>query len=152
MTSLVRASIDTPGTMDPVKPASAHHQGGLTEKEIYGNMFVFNFAGHDTTAHTLAFAMVILSAHPSVQDWLSQELQHVLGDTKPEDWGYTQVFPRLKRCLAVLVGFENRCWVLSLTGMLTEDSMRLFASTPQSPSLSIQANNNVYSTWETVVS
>lgn len=87
MTLLVRASIDTPETSVPANPASAHNQGGLTENETYGNMFVFNFAGHDTTAHTLAFAIVILSTHPSVQDWLSEELQYVLGDTRPEDWG-----------------------------------------------------------------
>ena len=93
MTLLVRASTDTLEAIVPVNPASAHNRGGLTEKEIYGNMFVFNFAGHDTTAHTLAFAIVILSAHPSVQDWLSEELQNVLADTKGEDWGYTQVFP-----------------------------------------------------------
>ena len=72
-------------------------------------MFVFNFAGHDTTAHTLAFAIVILSAHPSVQEWLSEELQYVLGDSKPEDWNYTEVFPRLNRCLAVLVSFDTLC-------------------------------------------
>lgn len=45
MTSLVRASQD-----------EAKTSGGLTESEIYGNMFAFNFAGHDTTAHTFTFA------------------------------------------------------------------------------------------------
>lgn len=103
MTSLVRASTDVTETLDSGNQASIHNQSGLKESEIYGNMFVFNFAGHDTTAHTLAFAIVILSAHPFVQEWLSEELQYVLGDSKPEDWSYTEVFPRLKRCLAVLV-------------------------------------------------
>ena len=150
MTSLVRASIDTPETMVPVNLASAHNLGGLTENEIYGNMFVFNFAGHDTTAHTLAFAIVILSPHPSVQDWLSEELQYVLGDTIPEDWGYTQIFPRLKRCLAVLVRLESLHGFL--TNTLTGISMRHFASTLLSPSLSIRANGHVQSTWEKRVS
>ena len=150
MTSLVRASIDTHETSVPVNPASAHSPGGLTENEIYGNMFVFNFAGHDTTAHTLAFAIVILSAHPSVQDWLSEELQYVLEDTRPKDWGYTQVFPRLKRCLAVLVGLESLHGFL--TNTLTGVSMRHFASTLLSPSLSIRANGHVQSTWQKRVS
>ncbi len=113
MTSLVRASADVAGMTVSGKEAATHDQGGLTENEIYGNMFVFNFAGHDTTAHTLAFAIVILAAHPSVQDWLSEELQNVLGDTKPEDWNYTEVFPQLKRCLAVLVGIITLCDFLS---------------------------------------
>ena len=107
MTSLVRASTGMTGKLISVDQASTHNQAGLTESEIYGNMFVFNFAGHDTTAHTLAFAIVILSAHPSVQEWLSEELRYVLGDSKPKDWSYTEVFPRLKRCLAVLVSFDT---------------------------------------------
>ncbi|KAL8837432.1 MAG: hypothetical protein Q9170_002516 [Blastenia crenularia] len=97
MTSLVRSSVENSGSA-----GINGSQGGLTESEIYGNIFVFNFAGHDTTAHTLAFAVVILAAHPAVQDWVSDELQCVLGDQKPEEWVYQNVFPRLKRCLAVL--------------------------------------------------
>ncbi|KAL8904565.1 MAG: hypothetical protein Q9207_003184 [Kuettlingeria erythrocarpa] len=79
MTSLVRASVEnvSAGTMGEL-------QGGSTESEIYGNVFVFNFAGHDTTAHTLAFAIVLLAAHPSVQDWVAEELRSVLSDQKPE--------------------------------------------------------------------
>ncbi|TVY89990.1 11-oxo-beta-amyrin 30-oxidase [Lachnellula willkommii] len=95
MTSLIRASQENgePGQQD----------GGLTESEIYGNIFVFNFAGHDTTAHTLAFAVVLLAASPSVQDWISQELHCVLGDRPTEDWNYVHDFPKLKRCQAVLM-------------------------------------------------
>ncbi|KAM7183158.1 Cytochrome P450 [Rhypophila sp. PSN 637] len=77
-------------------------RGGLTETEIYGNMFVFNFAGHDTTAHTFTFAMYFLAAHPEVQDWLAVEISNVLGNRKAEEWNYRADFPRLKRCLAVM--------------------------------------------------
>ncbi len=98
MTSLIRASVEnaSAGTMGEL-------QGGLTESEIYGNVLVFNFAGHDTTAHTLAFAIVLLSAHPSVQDRVAEELRSILSDQKPEAAEYQNTFPRLKRCLAVLV-------------------------------------------------
>lgn len=92
MTSLIRASHE-----------EALTSGGLTEKEIYGNLFVLNFAGHDTTAHTLTFAVMFLAANPAVQDWLSEELHHVLGDRRPDDWKYGSDFPRLKRCIAVLM-------------------------------------------------
>ncbi|KAH9904250.1 cytochrome P450 [Xylariomycetidae sp. FL2044] len=91
MTSLVRASQDEKKTT-----------GGLTESEIYGNMFAFNFAGHDTTANTFTFAIYFLAAHPSVQDWLSEEIQSVLAGRSSDEWDYRTDFPRLKRCVAVM--------------------------------------------------
>ncbi|OTB18118.1 hypothetical protein K445DRAFT_308759 [Daldinia sp. EC12] len=75
---------------------------GLTEAEIYGTMFVVSFAGHDTTAHLLTYAMFFLAANPSVQDWLAEELRDVLGDKPREKWSYHTDFPRLKRCMATL--------------------------------------------------
>lgn len=118
MASLIRASQDEKSL-----------GGGLTESEIYGNsrrtfpspaantpmylfnsnpmlmsgcaVFVFNFAGHDTTAHTFTFATYFLAANPDVQDWLSEEINHVMGDRRPEDWVYSD-FNSLKRCLAVM--------------------------------------------------
>lgn len=65
-------------------------------------MFVFNFAGHDTTAHTFVFALFFLAAHPHIQDWLSQEIRHVFGQRAPAEWNYKTDFPRLRRCSAVL--------------------------------------------------
>ncbi|KAI9151567.1 Phomenoic acid biosynthesis cluster cytochrome P450 monooxygenase [Paramyrothecium foliicola] len=91
MTLLIRASQD-----------EDQSEGGLTEKEVYGNMFTFNFAGHDTTAHTFTFAMLFLAADPGVQEWLSQEIRAVLGDRPPHEWDYRTSFPRLKRCLSVM--------------------------------------------------
>ena len=77
---------------------------GLSETEIYGNMFMLNFAGHDTTAHTFTFAIYFIAANPDVQDWLSEEIRAVLGDD-PAEWSstYAASFPRLKRCLAVMM-------------------------------------------------
>lgn len=91
--------------MSALVRASQEHGdlGGLSETEIYGNIFVFNFAGHDTTAHTLTFAMVLLATEPTVQDWIQEELNHVIGGRSPEQWSYSNDFPRLKRCLAVLL-------------------------------------------------
>lgn len=92
MTSLVRASRDE---------ATKSSLGGLTESEIYGNMFTFNFAGHDTTAHTFTFALYFIAANPDTQDWISEEIRYVLGDRQPHEWLYSD-FPRLKRCLAIM--------------------------------------------------
>lgn len=91
MSSLVRASQE-----------EAKNGAGLTESEIYGNMFMLNFAGHDTTAHTFTFAIHFLAANPAVQDWVSEEVRAVLGDDR-RSWDYAAHFPRLKRCFAVML-------------------------------------------------
>ncbi|TGJ78612.1 hypothetical protein E0Z10_g10154 [Xylaria hypoxylon] len=90
LSSLAKASLD------------AKKGEGLTEREIYGNIFVINFAGHDTSSHVFTFAVYFLAANPAVQDWLSEELDSVLGRLASHEWDYTTHFPRLKRCLAVL--------------------------------------------------
>lgn len=68
-------------------------------------VFIFNFAGHDTTAHTFVWVMYFLAGNPEVQDWIHEEIQHVLGDRPKDQWDYKNDFPRLKRCIAVL--FES---------------------------------------------
>ncbi|QRV83982.1 cytochrome P450 family protein [Ceratobasidium sp. AG-Ba] len=40
---------------------------GLADDEITGNAFLILFAGHETTAHALAFTMGLLAAYPEVQ-------------------------------------------------------------------------------------
>ncbi|KAF2086797.1 cytochrome P450 [Saccharata proteae CBS 121410] len=76
----------------------------LTDDEILGNFFIFNVAGHDTTANTLAYAITLLSLNPNIQTWLAEELDHVIPDQPngSEALPYEQAFPRLKRCLAVM--------------------------------------------------
>ncbi|MCJ1479173.1 hypothetical protein MMC13_007857 [Lambiella insularis] len=77
---------------------------GLTESEIFGNIFVFNFAGHDSIAITLTYMITHLAAHPEVQDWIAEEIEHVCADqTKDAPAPYRDTFPKLKRCLAVVV-------------------------------------------------
>ncbi|KFA54599.1 hypothetical protein S40293_02257 [Stachybotrys chartarum IBT 40293] len=90
MSSLIRASQKSTGGVR------------LTETQIYGTMFVVSFAGHDTTAHLLTYAIFFLAADPSVQDWLREEIRTVLGSKPRAEWSYHADFPRLKRCLAVL--------------------------------------------------
>jgi cytochrome P450 len=74
---------------------------GLTVEELIGNVFLVNFAGHDTTANTFAFAFYLLASEPKVQQWLAEELDTVTNDDK--DWDYEHLYPSLVRCRAVLV-------------------------------------------------
>ncbi|KAI4244600.1 MAG: hypothetical protein LQ352_006765, partial [Teloschistes flavicans] len=74
----------------------------LSVDEILGNIFVFNFAGHDTTAITFTTAIYSLVAYPEVQDWISEEINLYLTDDDSTAWQYEKTFPKLQRCLAVL--------------------------------------------------
>lgn len=103
MTSFVRAlrTHETEETKEAVSPSS--RSKGLSVDEIFGNIFVINFAGHDTTANTLAFAVLLLAANPEVQDWVAEELKNVLPSSDRASWIYESTFPQCRRCRAVLL-------------------------------------------------
>ena len=101
--SLIRASQEemSKSSVDPDTGGTGIR--GLTEDEIYGNIFVYNFAGHDTMAITLNWALYLLAAHPELQSWISEEIDAVIMGDHSATWHYTEVYPRLNRCLAILV-------------------------------------------------
>jgi cytochrome P450 len=74
----------------------------MTEEEMVSNLFVYAFAGNDTTAIALTNLVIQLSANPETQDWIAEELHHYLPSDNPESWNYDN-FKRLKRCGAVIV-------------------------------------------------
>lgn len=80
--------------------------GGLSDDEILGNLFVYNLAGHETSANVLCYALHLLAIYPQVQDWAREEVLCVYRQfagphgTTPT---YEAAFPQLKRCLAVMV-------------------------------------------------
>ena len=82
--------------------SASHDEKLLTQREVIGNMFVYTFGGHDTTAHSLAWTFVLLSIHPEVQEWMREEIREVFKDKDVEQWTYDD-FARLKRTQAVQV-------------------------------------------------
>ena len=76
---------------------------GLSVEEVFSNLFVINFAGHDTTANTLAFIMLLLAAQPDVQAWMAEEIEEVAQGAPVHEWDYKTIYPRLHRCRAVLL-------------------------------------------------
>ncbi|KID72296.1 Cytochrome P450, partial [Metarhizium brunneum ARSEF 3297] len=102
---LVRAL--KPDTREQAKnsaaPVSAKaKKTGLSVDEILGNNFVINFAGHDTVRLTLNFTLALLTVHPDVQEWIYQEIKMFSGGHPNDEWHY-DMFPKLKRCQAVLL-------------------------------------------------
>lgn len=81
--------------------------GGLSDDEIFANMFDYNIAGHETTAHSLNYCFHILSVEPQWQDWIREEVDHVYGTSALDSstLEYEEYFYRLKRCLALMVRF-----------------------------------------------
>jgi len=74
---------------------------GLTEDEIYGNLFAYNFAGHDMAAIASNSVLYQLAAYPEVQDWVREEIVTILGD-RSDDLvmeEYSDLYPKLNRCL-----------------------------------------------------
>ena len=109
VSNLVRASEALPEvngrgpSEKTLRSGRAHELKALSVDEILGNIFVFNFAGHDTTATSLAYSILLLAAHPEAQDWIAEELNYYLDNEKYETWEYDVVFPKLQRSLAILV-------------------------------------------------
>jgi len=54
--------------------------GGLSERQIRDHLFTFLFAGHETTALTLSYAVMLLANDSERQARLHEELDSVLGD------------------------------------------------------------------------
>ncbi|XMA16215.1 hypothetical protein WAI453_009006 [Rhynchosporium graminicola] len=85
------------------KHAIGSSGGGLSEDEIYGNLFFFHIAGHETSAGVLAYAVHLLAAFPEWQRWVHEEVDAIY---KPHiDVGkmeYKETSPKLKRCLAIM--------------------------------------------------
>ncbi|KAL0960014.1 hypothetical protein HGRIS_011664 [Hohenbuehelia grisea] len=69
----------------------------LSDEELIGNVFIMLFAGHETTAHTLAATLGFLSLHPEFQDEIYEEIVSVIGD-KGEPT--LENYPMFKKVLA----------------------------------------------------
>lgn len=78
----------------------------LDDSEIYGNLFMFSFAGHETMAMTLAYAVYLFAAFPEWQEWVGAEINLVFATHNNIDTlDYHELFPKLKRCRAVMVSW-----------------------------------------------
>lgn len=75
----------------------------LTTKEILGNAFIFMLAGHETSAHTLSFALALLALSPTEQEALYEDVQRVLNSPGRSSVGiqYSDI-DKLAYCNAVM--------------------------------------------------
>ncbi|KAJ7064839.1 cytochrome P450 [Mycena amicta] len=62
----------------------------LDDEELIGNIFVFMFAGHETTAHTLAATLAFMALHEDIQEEVVEQILDVVGSERDpifEDYG-----------------------------------------------------------------
>lgn len=94
----------------------------LTENEIAGDLFILTAAGFDTTSNTMSYALVLLAAYPQWQAWIQAEIYAVLrnhdGHLAEED--YATMFPRLTRCLAIMVSPSHIDSTTGLTNVVLQ--------------------------------
>ncbi|KAK0474149.1 cytochrome P450 [Armillaria novae-zelandiae] len=70
----------------------------LDDEEVIGNVFIMLFAGHETTAHTLAATLGFLAIYDDIQDEVYDQIKSILSDqTEPIFEDYT----KLDKVLAV---------------------------------------------------
>jgi cytochrome P450 len=75
----------------------------MTDEEVLGNAFIFLFAGHETTANTLHYALLQLAAHPDAQAAVHAEITALRAAAAAEGrtLSYTD-FPRARWLMAVM--------------------------------------------------
>jgi cytochrome P450 len=89
-------------TLNAANTSSDGKSSRLSDKELRGNIFIFTAGGLESTSTTLSYALALLALHPEVQEWVAEEVRNVCGETG-EGREYGEVFPRLKRVVAVMV-------------------------------------------------
>ncbi|KAH8119683.1 cytochrome P450 [Phellopilus nigrolimitatus] len=62
---------------DATKRDGSGGKGTLTDGELFSNIFTFLLAGHETSAHTLSFAIMLLALYPDIQSKLREEALRV---------------------------------------------------------------------------
>jgi len=99
--------------------AAADKGTALTPLEILADTFIFYFAGHETTAYTVLFALRLLAANPEVQQKIIEEVNSVAPDG--EDISYSQ-YSKLTYTKAVFKeALRMYPPVVSIPKELTED-------------------------------
>ena len=73
-----------------------------------GNAFIFAFAGHDTTGHTLSWLMFELARKPALQKRLQEEVDGFFKDLNGRDMTYEDLtkLPFMTRCIMETLRYE----------------------------------------------
>jgi cytochrome P450 len=83
----------------PVKSSQPQTLRALTDSEVVGNLFVFIIAGHETSANSIHFALILPALNPKIQRMVQRELDMIFEGRPPTSWSYDTDLPRLTSSL-----------------------------------------------------
>jgi cytochrome P450 len=86
MASLMKSSEDS---------GKAGKKAGLEKDEILGNMFVFLLAGHETSANSIFFSLLLLALNRKAQKHLQSDLDSIFEGRPISEWDYDRDLPKL---------------------------------------------------------
>lgn len=90
----------------------------IPEAAILGNIFIFILAGHETSANTFTYAVMLLACRPDYQSSLQAEIDTLIGDRKAQEWSYKADFSKL---------------INGRVGALMKETLRLYSVLPFLP-------------------
>jgi cytochrome P450 len=88
---MVRASEEAPSHIKPQTPQTPI----LAKSELIGNSFVFFLAGHETTANSIHFSILLLAISLSSQRQMQDSISSIVGSKPPSEFSYHTDMPRL---------------------------------------------------------
>lgn len=84
----------------------------LTPQEVMGNAFILLFAGHETTANTLHYALLLLAHRPDIQQMLLDEIDAAYAEAAKQgrtELEYELDFNRARWTFAIMVSDFSIC-------------------------------------------
>lgn len=84
----MKASENAEAAKNAEQSSNGIPDGVITDEEIMGNTFIFIFAGHETSAGTLNFALIHLAMHLTAQAHLQSDIDSIVGSRPPSEWSY----------------------------------------------------------------
>lgn len=81
----------------------------MTEEEVRDNLETFTFAGHDTTALTLTFALWRIARHQDIQKQMQEEVDNYLSDKEEKTFSADGIkeLPFLEMVLKEVITFSR---------------------------------------------
>jgi cytochrome P450 len=93
----------------------------MTAKEVMGNTFIFLFAGHETTANTLHYSLLLLAQRQDVQQSFLTEVDDMYEKARQDgrcELDYDLDFNRARWALAIMVRGKRNIRIVCLTSIL----------------------------------
>jgi cytochrome P450 len=101
----------------------------FTDSDVMGNLFMFIIAGHETSANSIHFSLLLLALHPSAQRKVQKELDEIFQGRSVLKWDYEHDTPLLLN---------------SFLAAVLNEQLRLISPTLTVPKISAPTPQNLF--------